>query len=481
LQDVADGLDPVQSERLRRMQAQGINPTRGELLQDPGVMGKEEAMRQRFDPVSEMTGSPQMRQTREAQSKAFELHGGDLAADAGVADDAGFAVKEALDTRLASMRQRKNMLYERAAAADPQLADLPIVADDIIGAIPGREQMQRLERMAGVDGAGFRDLLTEFGLIRDEEIVESFIKRGYDVKPITFRNFEDFRQGLNDILSADDTGRLAARGGRDVLRALDDELEIAFKNVSEMDGVDATALADFQAARAQVREMMLEFDPAGMSQKFLATQGGRGAIPVVDESMIHNAIIRPGTSREAIKRLFVSLEGAGEKGAQAIGNVQAATVMRMLDDALSQTANTGSAGQQLITPNAFARSFQKIDGDSGRLAVIFANNKPLLRRLRSLNKTARDLTTPSQTMPKGSGPFVAAALGVLTTIRTTPVVKTVVDAVAIHGPDAYTAARSHNPQASKYAVEYMNREYPALAGALATAAVAKPEDEQDDQ
>ena len=180
-------------------------------------------------------------------------------------------------------------------------------------------------------------------------------------------------------------------------------------------------------------------------------------------------------NKSNLDRLVKSLSKSGEKGAQALADLQAATVMEALDKALSATSNR-SGGQQLFSATQFVNQLKKIDAGQGKIDVIFGNNPQMLKTLRALEKSARETITPGTTKPKGSAPAVNAVLGVLSGVRSLPLIRGVIDAGEIG--IAATKARnslSMTPEKQK-TIEYITREYPALASVLGAGIVARGED-----
>ena len=126
-----------------------------------------------------------------------------------------------------------------------------------------------------------------------------------------------------------------------------------------------------------------------------------------------------------------------------------------------------------------SEELKDIDG-RGKLDVIFSNNKGMLKTLRDLERSARETTTPGTTKPKGSAPAVNAILGALSGIRALPVISQVSTAIEAGTVSAQArGALDVTPQQRK-TIEFITREYPALATVLGVgvAAQGEPNDNQ---
>lgn len=470
LQEVRKGAIPEQAERAARFQAQGIPTTKGVITQDDILLGREETLLGRVDPVGEVLAAP-IRERRLATSAAFERNAQEIIDDLGLAPDVGNSVKDALTQRRKLLVKEKNALYKAAAEADPELLRVPILSDNIVSAIPDQKMIARIGRLKPTETAAVQDLLTEFGLDQSDEAVESFLRGGGIIEPLSFSNFEDFRQGLNQIGRADQTGTVSNLINP-IINVLDDELDTAFKAMQESPNITGNTLDIIKEARSKVRELKVEFDPKGTTAQLISFKKG-GNIPTVESSEVFRAITKPSTSIEATDRLVKSLSKGGKTGRKALGDLQAAVVLEAFDKSM-QTISNRSGGRQLFSANAFVRALKDIDG-RGKLDVIFSNNKGMLKTLRDLEKSARETTTPGKTLPKGSAPAVNAILGALSGVRTLPLISQVSTAIEAGSVSARArGALDVTPQQRK-TIEFITREYPALATVLGVGVAAQGE------
>ncbi|PHS61791.1 MAG: hypothetical protein COB09_17135 [Thalassobium sp.] len=457
ISQIRTGVDPIQAERAARFAAQDIPATRGIITQDDIFLGAEETLLGRADEAARAITSP-LRQRKQQISAAFERNAENLVDDLGLPDDVGASIKDALTGRRKILRTEKNRLYQAASDADPELARAPIVTDDIAAAIPERKKIKRISNIPGNQVKALDDLLVEFGINKNPDAVEAFVKGGDIIEPLSFNNFEDFRQSLNAISRADNFGQGATSVAlvRPVLKALDDELNIAFSAI-EKTGQQNT-LDILKQARAAVVQLKTEFDPKDLANKLVSTKKG-SRVPTVEASEVFKTLTLPGTTREGLTRTLAALRNA-PNGKVAIGNLQSSVVFHALEDAISAVSNK-SGGVQQFSPAAFNRSLNKF-GD--KLDIIFAGNKTALKQLRDLQRSAADVVTPASTKPKGSAPAVSAILDILGPFGRLPVVRPVIDAVG--QARGVSGALKVSPQ-NRPAIEYIQRDFPALASVLA--------------
>jgi len=472
MREIQQGAIPEQAERAARFQAQGIPTTKGVITQDDILLGREETLLGRVDELGEFIGAPLRERTR-ATSAAFERNAQQIIDDLGLPENIGNSVKDALTQRRKLLVREKSELYRLAGEADPELLSVPILPDNIVEAIPDRKTFNRIKRIKGSQAEGVQDLLVEFGLDQSEDQVEAFLRTsGNEITPLSFSNFEDFRQGLNALGRADQTGATSVLINP-ITDILDKELDTAFEAISQSPNVQGNTLDLLKQARSKVRELKIEFDPKGTTDRLISFKKG-GNIPNVEASQVYKSIAGPSVSKEATQRLVKSLSKGGKIGRKALGDLQAATVLEALDKAISATSNR-SGGQQLFSATAFVNQLKKIDAGQRKLDIIFSNNPGMLKTLRNLEKSARETVTPGTTKPKGSAPAVNAILGTLSGVRALPLLRGVFDAieVGVSGTKA-RAALSTAPQQRK-TIEFISREYPALASVLGAGFIARGE------
>ena len=474
MESIRKGAVPEQAERAARFRRQGIPATRGQITQDEVLLGREKMFLGRTDEEGRKIAAP-LRQTRDAASGAFIRNAQEIIEDLGVPQELGKSVKDALTGRRKMLVKEKNELYRLAGEADSELINVPIMPDNIIDAIPDSSTLRRLSRIEGGQMTAFNDLLVEFGLDQNPAKVKKFLK-GDDavITPLSFSNFEDFRQGLNIISRADKTGA-ASVAINPVLDVLDKELDTAFEALTQSPNIVGNTLDIVKQARSKVKELKVEFDPKGTVDKLIAKKKG-SSLPTVEQSEVYKNIMN--SSIEGVTRVMRSLDKASG-GMKPIKDLQASIVLDALEKATKAVSNKGGVGEQLFSATAFIKSLDQIGDD--KLKIIFNNDRAMLKNLLDLKKTARDVVTPSSTMPKGSAPYVDAVFGmlsgVLSGVATLPVIKQVVDAVDTGFTKSQVRQSMDLTPQQRKTIQYISRDYPSLARIIGVGAIG----DQDDQ
>ena len=473
MKEIQGGANPIQAERAARLRTQGIPATRGQITQDDILLGREEMLLQRTDDAGAQIAAP-LRARRDGASEAFERNAQEMIDELGLPDSDqvfGDNVKKALTQREKLLIKDKNKLYQLAAEADPELVGVPIVPDNIAAAIPDMATMKRLGRIEGGQIKAFDDLMVEFGLDQTPARVEKFLKDPEAViSPLTFKNFEDFRAGLNQISRADQSGA-ANVAINPVLDVLDKELDTAFEAISQSPNIAGDTLEIIKQARSKVRELKVEFDPKGTVKKLIDFKKG-GNMPTVESSEVYKMITKG--SIESVDRIMSSLSKANG-GARAIKDLQASVILEALENAMGAASNKGAAGQQLFSPTVFVNALKKLDGKDGKIKSIFRDDPAMYKQLMDLEKSAREFITPSTTKPKGSAPYVDTVIGILGGARALPVIKHVADTVGT-GTQVKKSLDT-SPQRMK-TIEYISREYPSLASVLGVGVITGENDDK---
>lgn len=467
-----DGMaKPDQVARLARFKSEGIEPTEGQLTQYFSQQAREARL---MSMASGEAGEP-LRQRALDQSNIFQDRIDEFVASLGVPNEAGNTIKEALSGRKALLRREKNKLYEDVANAAPEVANAPILTDTIVSAFADPATKRRIARLSPTQANALDDLAVEFGLNQSPEAVQAFLKDGGEITPLTLGNFEDFRQALNLIERTDQTGAISVLTGP-IKSALDEEVALIDSAVRNSGMSDAGVLSSLRDARARVREINTEFSPQAISGRLIETKRD-GFTPVIEASQVTQQLLRSGTPVESLQAVVNNLTRAGEKGAQALGDLQAATVLQAMDAALKAPSRKTS-GVQTMGGNQFAKALDSI-GDE-KLALIFQGNEAALRRLQSLKQIALDLEPASAATPKGSAPVI---LDALKRMGRFPGIAAIVDTanfIISAGADDRAVARAlkGRPETVENARQ-ISRLYPNLATALGLGAILNVDTENE--
>jgi hypothetical protein len=471
IKKLKDLTDPDQAARLARFRSEGIEPTTGQVTQDFGQQSREARL---TSMATGPDGEP-LRQRFLEQSQQFENSVTDLVGKLGVPGDAGEKIKAALMGREKLLRQEKNALYKKVSEASPQLSNAPILTDSIIAAIPQAATQRRVKRLAGTQGAALDDLLVEFGLNQKKSAVDAYIKANpeAEITPLTLGNFEDFRQALNLIERTDQTGAISNLT-KPIKEALDEEAALIDDAVKRSGLSDEGVLDTLREARKRVRELKTDFSPQSIVGRLVDVKRD-GVTPVIEASQVASNLLAPGTPIENLQRVVTNLSKSGDRGAQAMKDLQGAAIMQALDNALKAPSRK-TTGVQTISGNQFAKTLDTLGED--KLAVLFQGNEGALNRLRNLRQIALDLEPASAATPKGSAPIILDALA---RVGRLPVVAPAVDVVNFiirAGADdrAVNKALRGRPELMKQA-RLIADNYPSLASVIGLPVILNRDEE----
>ena len=352
-----------------------------------------------------------------------------------------------------------------------KVGGVPVIPDNIRAAIPDERTARRIDRLVPQQAVAFDDLLIEFGIKEAHE--------GYNgvIEPLSMANFEDFRQAINAIERTDQTGTIKVLSGP-VKQALDDEIGFAVDAAGH--AMPADLLATLQKARGVTREIKTEFSPQSMAGRLIDVKPD-GVTPVVEASTVSRRLLGPAGTVEDMKRTMQSLAMSGDKGKQAIGDLQATAIMDIMEAAFGATSRKID-GVPTLGPAAFQKALKKI-GDP-KLNILFSNNKDALSRLKNLGKIAGNIQAQAGAIPKGSASVILDSLnkmgimGISSKIPGAGLLLDVVDTAAKNAgtKQAVKQALDAKPDRLKMAIQ-IDRNYPALAQAIGIAGLAQTTEE----
>lgn len=467
LEKQAAGADIEQALRQSRFEELGVPSSKGNVSQDFAQQSEEE----RLISMASAEGGEPMRQFALEQSEAFQGVVSDYVDSLGVPANTGQSLKDALGGRLKNLKARKNELYRQVAENSPEIGNAPIFTDTISESLPKANELRRMSRIQGNSIDAITDLMTEFGIDRSDEALEKFAKSGGEVMPLTLNNAEEFRQALNQLRGGQSPGeRITDSIAGRVIKALDGELDELDSVLMDTNSVDASLLAPLREARSTVQRIKTEFSPQSIVGRLINTRPD-GRTPIIEASRAYDAILGKNTPIEHLERTIKSLSDSGADGEKALKNLQATTVLRALDAALSSPTRKTS-GIQTIGYNQFAKSLDGVGAE--RLDMLFANNKGALSRLRTIKAAADDITPTAKATPRGSAPIILDALN---RFGRTPGLAAVVDLakfVVNAGSDDRSVRRAlDNRPEFKQAALTLQAEFPALASVLGVAVLNK--------
>ncbi len=387
--------EPIE-DRLRKalFEELDIPATRGDITQDFGQQATEaRLLESAADPLADPIRTRALEKGRAVKSKLDSL-----VDQAGVPEDVGTAIKDALKGQKTMLKQKKTALYKKAAESANDPGKLPFPTDAIEGAIPNARTMREIKRVEPQKFEAFKDLLAEFGIDKSPEALQRLETEGIDALPLSVDNFDEFRKSLNRLMDvapgAPNTMAVIAQPVKD---ALDNEASGLFDAFAKS-GVDDTTLEALKQARDTVTTLKTEFSPQAIAGKLTGLKRD-GFTPVVEASKVFSEVVGTNKPIENLERVITTLKKSGPDGVKAIGDLQAATITDLIESAFKAEGRKVQ-GEKIFGNLPFNKRFEQIGDD--KLNLIFSTNKPLLAELRKVNQAVKNMVPPSGAVPKGS-------------------------------------------------------------------------------
>lgn len=444
-------------ERAPALRETEIRATAGEAAQDLASQKAEQFL---LEQASE--GGEQLRGYKLAQSREIKDYLQDVAPEQ--VDNVGDSVKQALELRENSARFKRKQAYDTLAELTKD-TDVRLNTDVIQESLPSPREMRTFERSMPSQFAAIDGLLNEFGFDLTDEGIRKAAQGGYDIDPLSVSNIEEFRQGLNAIERADQTGATKVIIGP-LKDSLDAEFDLASKALQEGGSPDVARAA--KEARQSHAALKTEFDEKGLTKQLIDTKGYQSRLPKIEESQVYNKLAAKSTPIENFDRVVKSLDRAGTKGKRAKSQIKSQMVMDLLDSGFSAKSRKID-GEQIFGANAFATRFDSLEP---KLKSIMSDSE--FNKLKKLRDDANDLIPPSGALPKGSAGFFIEALdkaglmGLMSSIPYAgPATSEFLRKIGKTSQDAkaFERAVKASPEV-KDAVNLLATDYPSLAVAL---------------
>ena len=405
------GINLAQAQRIARFDELGLPYTRGDITKDFIQQAQEARL---VDSAADLSADP-LRHLRIEQSDKLTQKIHEMVDKAGVAGELGDSLKQALSGRDNILGRRKNALYKKAAQEAEKIEFLPFPVDNIKHAIPDAKTFRRIERYQEKDVQKLKDLLTEFGIETNENSLSRLASKGIEPEPLNLANYDDFRTALNEVMDYSYTqpNKMAVLVGP-IKDALDRETDSLVEVLGKNHAANKKVIAPLKKARETAFQQRTEFSPSSITGRLIKPKSD-GVSQVIEASKVYESIVGTNKAIEPLERVVESLKKSGSQGRVAMGNLQAATIMDLLDSSLkAQTRRINNV--QILSPPGFTKRFQKIGDD--KLKLIFQSNPEGYRQLKKISKVMEDLTVDGGAVPKGSASVNMDAL--LTILRGIP-------------------------------------------------------------
>jgi hypothetical protein len=414
IEGLAPDADPEQLARLARYK--NIDPnfpvTKGDLTRDT----KQQALEARLlESMADPNADP-MRALRREQSSMIEGRVRGMAEETGSAKEFGESVKDALTRREENLNTRIRRLYGLAKKNANEIKDVPFDLEEFKDVLPNADDMRQISIYEPGKVKALKSLLAEFGLTKSKEALavaqETGVKK---ITPLSVGNFDTFRKHLNYLMESKDA-KYMANLIMPIKKRLDDATDDLISQLEDA-GVDEASqkvIIPLKYARKTVYQMKREFSPKDIVGRLTDFKSGSNA-SVIEASQAYGKLVGKDQPIEWLQRSVDSLRKSGFKGKKAMGNLQAATMLDIID--YSTKAQTRMInGQVMVSPAMFTKKLKDIGED--RLKLIFQSNPKGYRDLMKISKSMEDLTVSSMATPKGSAAVNMDAM--LSIIRNIP-------------------------------------------------------------
>jgi hypothetical protein len=446
----------------------GIRATAGEAAQD---LASQKAENFLMEQASE--GGEQLRGYKLAQSRELKDYLEGIAPEQ--IDNVGDSVKQALDLRENSVRFKRKQAYDKLAELTKD-TDVRLNTDVIKESMPTPRELRTFERSMPSQFSAIDGLLNEFGFDLTDDGIKKAAKGGYDIEPLSVSNVEEFRQGLNAIEKADQTGATKVITGP-IKNSLDGEFDLASKALQEGGSPDVARAA--KEARQSHAALKTEFDEKGLTKQLTDTKAGQSRLPKIEESQVYNKLIAKSTPIEGFDRVVKSLDRAASKGKRAKNQIKSQMIMDLMDSGFSAKSRKVN-GEQIFGANAFARRFDDMEP---KLKSIMSDAE--FNKLKKLRKDSSDLIPPSGALPKGSAGFFIEALdkaGLMGLMNSIPYAGAAsaefLKKIGRTSQDAKAFEKAvKSSKEVKDAVNLLSTDYPSLAVALGIPLLREDEEE----
>lgn len=482
------GSSHEQAARMAQFSQEGIPYTKGDITQQL----PQQAMEARLaESASDPLAQP-VRSMRLEQSEKFRGALDEMVNKLGVPERTGESVKDALSSRKDLMAKDRRELYRQAGDLAESVGGIPVntgaMEDQFRKFTP--EMLQRIRTLAPRQYKALKNTLDDYGITSQKTktrqvkeynplTLRTETRAVEDALPpkLTISNMENFRVALNSIERSDPMNKAISNLIVPLRNAFDGEIDLMAESGLNM----PTALGEtLKAARSATRAEKTEFSPQAMAGRLIDVKRD-GVTPVIEASTVSRRLLGQAGTVEDMRRTMQSLAKSGEKGKQAIGDLQATAIMDLMEAGFGASSRKID-GVPTLGPAAFQKALKKI-GDP-KLNILFSNNKEALSRLKNLGKIAGNIQAQAGAIPKGSASVILDSLnkmgimGISAKIPGAGLLLDVVDTAAKNAgtKQAVKQALDAKPDQLKMAIQ-IDRNYPALAQALGIAGMAQTTEE----
>ncbi len=406
------GESPELASRATLFDDLGIPTTRSRLEQTPESFLGERRLARQVDSQP----AQELRERLAAESQGFTDTATGLADDLGLGKDAGVSIKGALDVRRTGEKAKVKALYDDLKVKS-QGRGIPLAGDEITKTLQEDDVRSLVGRLSQNEIDDLNDRLIEFGIDTNPERVAKWVETRTeragglptktDVTALNALNFNEFRKSLNSLLGPDSSDELRSVAGR-IKEGLDNEINFLEKQLKtgELGKTGEISLDAIEAAKRATNASKVfksEFGPDKIVNALIKPKKGSFDEPQILASEVVRKMLSPrdkiGTE-EALEAITTSLRKAGPKGKQALGDLQSATALDLMEFATKAKSGKLDGGVIEWSGTNFGKRFDAMG--ERRLNAIFKDNPQALNMLKKL-RAAGDLKTEFKTVAKSSG------------------------------------------------------------------------------
>jgi len=491
------GAAPEQVATAARFAEEGVPITKGELTKEFPQQATEARL---LESASDKLAEP-FRQFKLKQSEAIKRSMSDNLDMAKLPEETGQRIQEALVSRKKMLRTQKNDLYRQAADNAKSVGGIPIFVDNIAGAVPDADTLEDLAITAPASMISLNKLMARYGIT--EPLAPTILKEQVEIprspgdlgmgRPkieqtiteipapamLTIDSMERFRKSLNAIERGDITGATTVAIAP-IRKALDEEVaELA--TTLEAKGLPPSIIEPLKEARKTVRQLKIEFSPQAITGRMIDVKRD-GVTPIMEASQVYSKLAAKSQPVENVRRTIDSLMKSGDKGRQAIADIQTSTMLDLIESGFG-TESRKIDGIRTFNPIAFRNRVKAIGDD--KLKSIFGTNKAALNKIRNIDKIAADLVPPSGAMPKGSASVImdlANKLGLISISSKVPGGGLLIEGVRSIAEGAKTRkqveqALNAKPEVKRLA-SMLDDDFPGIAAALGIAGISTEQESE---
>jgi len=317
-------------------------------------------------------------------------------AEAGLPRQVGENVDAALMGELKRAKTEVRVAYKKAEAAG-ELAE-PVALTDLVDHLNAAAPEEATAPLI----ATARKLAVKLGIAKDEG--GTLVAVGSKPEPyssltnappsggVTLGQAERFRQAINRNTDFEPTNIRQAT----IIKGLIDKAT---------DGMGGDL---YKAARQKRMEMAQRFEDRAAIAKLVNNKRGMADRQVAFEDVFQHSILK-GSADDTAHILGV-LKTSGADGLQAVKELQGATLRHIIDEA-TRSANSDSAGQRILSPDALNKQIRTLDADGKLDLVLGKKNAQFLRDINELTQIAKTVPPEAGINYSNTSSALLSALG----------------------------------------------------------------------